>query len=87
MLENNLYPSNFIDQKIKQYLHAQFSDKRCKEPSNSTYVWYYKPPTLKICRQKFKKKLSNIVNIIVKVLISKLSSCYLKLKIYLVLKN
>ena len=26
-LEKNLYPSNFIDQQIKQYLHAQLSDK------------------------------------------------------------
>ena len=28
LLENNLYPSNFIDQRIKRYLHAQFSDKK-----------------------------------------------------------
>ena len=27
MLEKNLYPSNFFDQQIKQYLHAQFGDK------------------------------------------------------------
>ena len=27
LLEKNLYPSNFIDQQIKQYLHAQFRDK------------------------------------------------------------
>ena len=42
---------------------------------------------LEICRQKLNKKLSNIVNIIVKVLMQKLSFRCLKLKIYLVLKN
>ena len=30
LLEKNLYPSNFIDQKIKQYLHAQLRDKNTK---------------------------------------------------------
>ena len=44
LLEKNLYPGNFIDQQIKQYLHAQFSDTKHKEPSNSTYVSYYKLP-------------------------------------------
>ena len=42
ILEKNLYPSNFIDQQIKQCLHAQCSDKKHKEPSNFTYVSYYK---------------------------------------------
>ena len=28
LLEKNLSPSNFIDQQIKQYLHAQFGDKK-----------------------------------------------------------
>ena len=42
LLEQNLYPSHFIYQQIKQYLHAQFSDKNHKEPSNSTYVSHYK---------------------------------------------
>ena len=27
LLEKNLYPSNFIDQQIKEYLQAQFSDE------------------------------------------------------------
>ena len=42
MLEKNLYPSNLIDQQIKQYLHAQCTDKKHKEPCNSTHVSYYK---------------------------------------------
>ena len=42
---------------------------------------------LEICRLKLNKKLSNIANTIVKVLISKLSFHRLKLEIYLVLKN
>ena len=40
-----------------------------------------------IGRQKLNKRLSNIVNIIVKVLISKLSFRSLNLEIYLVLRN
>ena len=44
LLEKNLYASNFIYQQIKQYLQVQFSDKKHKEPSNSTYVSYYKLP-------------------------------------------
>ena len=44
LLEKNLYPSIFIDQQIKQYLHVQCSDKKHKEPSNSTYISYYKLP-------------------------------------------
>ena len=85
MLEKNLYPSNFIGQQIKLYFHAKFSDKKQREASNSTYVSYYK--LSEICRQKLIKKLSNIVNITVKVLISKLSFHRLKLEINLVLKN
>ena len=42
---------------------------------------------LQISRQKPNKKLSNIVSIIVKVLISKLSFRRLKLEIFLMLKN
>ena len=42
---------------------------------------------LEISRQKLNKKLSNIVNIIVKVLTSKLYFRRLKSDIYLVLKN
>ena len=42
MLEKNLYPSNMIDQQIKQYLHAQCTVKKHEEPCNSTYVSYYK---------------------------------------------
>ena len=85
MLEKNLYPSNFLDQQIKLYLHAQFSDKKHREASNSVYVSYYK--LSEICRQKLNKKLSNIVNITVKLLISKLPFHRLKLEINLVLKN
>ena len=40
LLEKNLYPSNFIDLQVKKYLHAQFSDKKHKEPSNSACVSY-----------------------------------------------
>ena len=39
-LEKNLYPSNFIDQQIKQYLHAQFSDKSHEEPLVILYMYY-----------------------------------------------
>ena len=42
---------------------------------------------LEICRQKLNKKLPNIANIIVKILISKLSFRRLKLEIYLVIKD
>ena len=42
---------------------------------------------LEISRQKLNKKLSNIVNIIVKVLTSKLYFRRLKSDVYLVLKN
>ena len=42
MLEKNLYSSNLIDQQIKQYLHAQCTDKKHKEPCNSKYVSCYK---------------------------------------------
>ena len=56
MLEKNLYPSNFIDQQIKKYLHAQFSDKTHKEPSNSTYVSYYKLPYIGNLSAEIKEK-------------------------------
>ena len=56
MLEKNLYPGNFIDQQIKQYLHAQFSDKKHKEPSNSTYVSYYKLPYIGNLLTEIKQK-------------------------------
>ena len=57
LLEKNLYPSNFIDQQIKQYLHVQFSDKKHKEPSNSTYVSYYKPPYTGNLSTEIKQKI------------------------------
>ena len=57
MLEKNLYLSNFIDQQIKQYLHAQFSDKKYKEPSNSTYVSYYKLPYIGNLSTEIKQKI------------------------------
>ena len=44
MLEKNLHPSNLIDQQIKQYLHAQCTDKKHKEPYTSTNASYYKLP-------------------------------------------
>ena len=58
-----------------------------KESSNSTYVSYYKLTYIGHFWIEIKQKLPNIVNIVVKVLISKLSFCRLKLEIYLVLKN
>ena len=57
LLEKNLYPSNFIDQQRKQYLHAQFSDKKHKKPSNSTYVSYYKLPYIENLSTEIKQKL------------------------------
>ena len=46
MLEKNLYPSNLIDQQIKQYLHAQCIDNKHKEHCNSLYISYYKLPCI-----------------------------------------
>ena len=87
--ERNLCQTSFIDQQIKEYLHAQFSDKKYKEYSDSTYVSYYELNclTLENFRQNLNKRLSNIGTITVKKLISKLSFRRLKLEIYLVLKN
>ena len=31
LLEKNLYPTNFIDQQIKQYLHAKCSDRKTQK--------------------------------------------------------
>ena len=56
MLQKNLYPSNFIDQQIKQYLHAQCTDKKHKEPCNSTYVSYYKLPYIGTLSTEIKQK-------------------------------
>ena len=89
MLEKNLYPSNFIDQQIKQYLHTQCTDKKHKEPCNSTYVSYYKVPYIGNLSTEIKQKRIKHCKyyIIAKVLIAKLSFRRLKLDIYLVLKN
>ena len=57
LLERNLYPSNFIDQQIKQYLHAQFSNRKHKEPSNSTYISYYKLPYIGNLLTEIKQKI------------------------------
>ena len=40
LLQMNLYLGNFVDQQIKQYFFAKFSDKKDKEPSDSTAVSY-----------------------------------------------
>ena len=53
----NLYPSNFIDLQIKQYLHAQFSDKKHKEPSNSTDVSHYRLPYVGNLSTEIKQKI------------------------------
>ena len=58
MLEKSLYPSNFIDQQIKQYLHVQFIDKKHKKPSNSTYVSYYKLHYIGNLSTEIKKKIT-----------------------------
>ena len=73
LLEKNLYPSNFIDQQIKQYLHVQCSDK--KRTKNLVILHMFHITNcliLETCQQKLNKKLSNIVNIIAKVLTSKM---------------
>ena len=57
MLEKNLYPSNFIDQQIKHYLHAQCTDKKHKEPCNSRYVLYYKLPYIGKLLTEIKQKI------------------------------
>ena len=57
MLEKNLYPSNLIDQQIKKYLHAQGTDKKHKEPCNSTNIYITNCLILEICRKKLNKKL------------------------------
>ena len=87
MLEKNLYPSNLIDQQIKQYLHAQCTDKKHKEPCNSTNVSYYKLPYIGNLSTEIKQKVLKYLSVIVKALISKLSFRCLKLEIYLVLKD
>ena len=58
MLENNHYLSNFTEQKIKQYLHAKFSDKKLKERNNSTYVSYYKLPYIGNLSTEIKQKIN-----------------------------
>ena len=87
MLEKNLYPSNLIDQQIKQYLHAQCTDKKHKNLVTPQIFHITNCLIMEICQQKLNKKLSNIVSVIVKALISKLSFRRLKLEIYLVLKD
>ena len=57
LIEKNLYPGNFIDQQIKQYLHAQFSNKKTQEPSNSTYISYYKLPYILNLLTEIKQKI------------------------------
>ena len=57
MLEKNLYPSNLIDQQIKQYLHAQCTDKKHKEPCNSTNISYYKLPYIGNLSTEIKQKV------------------------------
>ena len=87
MLEKNLYPSNLIDQQVKQYLHAQCTDKKTKKLVILHMFHITNWLILEICRQKLNRKLSNILSIILKVLLSKLYFPRLKLEIYLVLKD
>ena len=56
-LEKNLYPSNFINHQIKQYLHAQCTDKNHKEPCHCTYVSYYKLPYIGHLLTEIKQKV------------------------------
>ena len=68
-LEKNLYPSNFIDQQIKQYYMHNLAIKITK---NLVILYMFHITNfliLDIFRQKLNKKLSIIINIIVKVLI------------------
>ena len=87
MLQKNLYPSNFIDQQIKQYLHAQSTDKKHKESCNSTYISYYKLPYIGNLSTEIKQKIIKHCKYYCKSTNTKLSFCRLKLEIYLVLKN
>ena len=57
MVEQNLYPSNFVVEQTKQYLHAQFTDKKHKGPSNSTYVSHYKLPDIGNLLTEIKQKI------------------------------
>ena len=57
LLETNLYSYNFIDQQTKQYLHAQCSGKKHKEPCNSKYVSYYKLPYIGNLSTEIKQKI------------------------------
>ena len=57
LLERNLYSGNIIDQQIKHYLHAQFSDKKHKEPSNSISVSYCKLPYIGHLSTEIKQKV------------------------------
>ena len=73
LLEKNLYPINFIDQQIKQYLHVQCGDKKRTKNLVILHMFHIiNCLILETCQQKLNKKLSNIVNIIAKVLTSKL---------------
>ena len=87
MLQKNLYPSNFIDQQIKQYLHAQCTDKKHKESCSSTDVSYYKLPYIGNLLTEIKQKIIKHCKYYCKSTNAKLSFCCLKLEIYLVLKN
>ena len=62
MLEKNLYPSNLIDQQIKKYLHAQCTDKKHKQPCNSTNVSYYKLLSIGNLSTEIKQKLIKYCN-------------------------
>ena len=57
MLEKILYHSNLIDQQIKQYLYLQYTDKKHKEPCNSTFVPYYKLPYIGKFSTEIKRKV------------------------------
>ena len=76
MLEKSLYPRNLIDQQLKQYLCAQFSDKRHKKSISSTS--YYKLLYIGNLLTEIKPKMIKHY---------KLSFCCLKLEIDLVLEN
>ena len=87
LLQKNLYPSNFTNQKIKQYLHAQFRVKKHKDPSNSAYVLYYILPHFEYLSTEIKQKIIKRCRYYCKNTNTKLPFHSLKLEIYLVLKN
>ena len=87
LLENNLYLGNSINQQTKNTCMCNLVMKKINNLIILHLFHFTNSLMLEICRQKLNKKLSNTVNIIVKILMLYLCFRRLKLNIYLVSKN